>query len=511
MENPNKKLKIEIKPEPIKKTETRKKETRQKTETRKKETRKKINKKPIQTPQPSLYEQKQRQLQEFLREQALRLRLQGQQQPVQGFPDTRSTLISPPSSPSNAWTIDRIRRPILNLNDPPNWTVTTIDTNEPPIWGQIQGSSETNQRYHTDKQTRYIVNMRQPPQHFLDLYHFIIDINNKFILSTSKCILPFPKITTVLSAKRKAFNTCCGFTAPIISAVLFIVELHKYSKQSHDHISIQQFEQLLLTGFDINYKGEDMTVNAANINEKLFRCYMFISGYANISKLGWNTNCPRIQVLHQGINLVNIVGPINATGWCTTYHHFMVFVQGNIATISDTWAGGIHGCRGPWVRIMNKNDLDEILNDISNHSRDYDLLTEILQTYFNSPNIQGNYKVNSFMQIGIINGTDLFDKLWTYLYGIQDGNPSHLADAPTIAHLSAIEPPILISIEPNSPASSMEDNDRILGFSDLQAAQLLQSLRTFDEPFSEGTALGIKIFKQTRRRKPRRRKYKQKK
>ena len=52
------------------------------------------------------------------------------------------------------------------------------------------------------------------------------------------------------------------------------------------------------------------------------------------------------------------------------------------------------------------------------------------------------------MQIGIINGTDLFDKLWTYLYGIQDGNPSHLADAPTIAHLSAIEPPILISTEP---------------------------------------------------------------
>jgi hypothetical protein len=289
------------------------------------------------------------------------------QQVVQGFPQSISTLptfqqqqftfgksLSQESVEEEeeeeeepvSWTIDKKPVYILEHGKSEEWT-KVVDSRW-PIWAIKQTDSKP--KHTTDTHQRIIHNEGihiRPPVPLVKLYNFICNINNIYISDTSQCaITAFKQNKHTAAADSKAFDTCCGFTAPITTGILFLLD--KICKIT-DFIQPGNqcnFVKHLTDGVVIEHKREDMDVNLFNINEKLFRFYMFISGYAHIKDLGWNERCPPINFLIEGINLVSITGPISRQKTCSTYHHFTVFViilDGiSYSIITDTWAGGEH-------------------------------------------------------------------------------------------------------------------------------------------------------------------------
>ena len=309
------------------------------------------------------------------------------------------------------------------------------------------------------------------------------------------------------AADSKAFDTCCGFTAPITTGILFLLD--KICKIT-DFIQPGnqcKFVEHLTNGVTISHKHENMTVNLTNINEKLFRFYMFISGYAHIKNLGWNERCPSIKTLTEGINLVSITGlPTEITNrdgsikrTCNTYHHFTVLVikihKKSYSIITDTWAGGEHGCRDPWVRIMYTKHLQELFTTINDNSTKYDVLTTLFKIYFNAPDITGTYQVENDMKVGILNGSELEEMIWKYM------NPeSNLARRPTIEAHAKHNIIIDIQTEPSSPAGSPRVAPQ---FTEDQLAQLIHALGELSQSQGQGFGINKKRNKKTKR-KPRR-------
>ena len=164
---------------------------------------------------------------------------------------------------------------------------------------------------------------------------------------------------------------------------------------------------------------------------------MLISGYARFKDIGWNERCPENTILSQGINLVSLTGPI-VDGGCTTYHHFIVYVHNDYCIIFDSWAGGVDGCRGPWIRIMKTIDLQKLFNAINDNSNNHIFLTEVFKNYFNAPNKLGTMQVDHDVQVGILNSNSgLDDYIWKYLHGKRKGKVSKLSGIPTQELLEA--------------------------------------------------------------------------
>ena len=499
--------------------------------------------------------------------------LQQQYQPeiVQGFPQSRSTLptfqqqqqqqqqeqeqqqsqpftfgksLSQESleeeEPEVVWAIDRKPLKILEHGKSEEWT-KVVDSRW-PIWAIIQTDSKP--RHTTDSHQRIIqyegIHIR-PPVPVVKLYNFISNINNIYVSDTAQCATTaFKQTKHTEAADSKAFDTCCGFTAPITTGILFLLD--KICKIT-DFIQPGnpcKFVEHLTNGVTISHKHENMTVNLSNINEKLFRFYMFISGYAHIKDLGWNERCPSINFLIEGINLVSITGPPTETTnldgsikkTCNTYHHFTVLVitidSTNYAIITDTWAGGEHGCRDPWVRIMHAEHLQALFEEINNfsneieHTHEYQeivgkyfneetifkkllrnpnneqyltQLTTLFKIYFNAPDIKGTYKVKSPMRVGILNGPELEDMIWKYM------NPeSNLAKRPTIEAHKKHNMIRDIPTEPSSPAGSPRIPPK---FTETQLAQLIHALGELSQDQGQGFGINKKQNKKTKR-KPRR-------
>jgi hypothetical protein len=183
---------------------------------------------------------------------------------------------------------------------------------------------------------------------------------------------------------------------------------------------------------------------------------MLISGYAGFKGMGWNTNCPIETELVEGINLVSLTGPISSVdGGCDTYHHFTVYVLGNYSIIFDSWAGGDDGCREPWIRIMQTDDLQNLFHQINTYPNSHDFLTEVFKNYFNAPNKQGKLTVDYYVQVGILNSkSGLDDSFWKYLYGMQKGHPSKLSRRSTIETLKQFDFPVIIPSPSSSPPPS---------------------------------------------------------
>jgi hypothetical protein len=460
--------------------------------------------------------------------------LQQQYQPeiVQGFPQSRSTLptfqqqqqqqqqqeqeqqqsqpftfgksLSQESleeeeeEPEVVWAIDRKPLKILEHGKSEEWT-KVVDSRW-PIWSIIQTDSKP--KHTTDTHQRIIhdegIHIR-PPVPVVKLYNFICNINNIYVSDTSQCATTaFVQNKHTSAADSKAFDTCCGFTAPITTGILFLLD--KICKIT-DFIQPGNqcnFVKHIIDGVVIEHKDEEMPVNLININEKLFRFYMFISGYAHIKDLGWNERCPPIHFLIEGINLVSITGPISPQGTCSTYHHFTVFVitiDGiSYAIITDTWAGGEHGCRDPWVRIMYTEHLQGLFTTINDNSKNHRELTKLFKIYFNAPDIKGSYNVENDMKVGILNGPNLEDMIWKYM------NPvSNLARRPTMKAHAEHNMTIDIPTEPSSPVGS----PRIPQFTRDQLQQLIHALGELSQDQGQGFGIKRKLNKKTKR-KPRR-------
>jgi hypothetical protein len=397
-----------------------------------------------------------------------------------------------------SWTIDKKPVYILEHGKSEEWT-KVVDSRW-PIWAIKQTDSKP--KHTTDTHQRIIHNEGihiRPPVPLVKLYNFICNINNIYISDTSQCaITAFKQNKHTAAADSKAFDTCCGFTAPITTGILFLLD--KICKIT-DFIQPGNqcnFVKHLTDGVVIEHKREYMYVNLFNINEKLFRFYMFISGYAHIKDLGWNERCPPINFLIEGINLVSITGPISRQKTCSTYHHFTVFViilDGiSYSIITDTWAGGEHGCRDPWVRIMYTEHLQGLFTTINLNSTNHDMLTPLFKIYFNAPDIKGTYQVENDMRVGILNGPNLEDMIWKYM------NPvSGLARRPTIEAHNTHNMTIDIPTEPSSPAGSPRVAPQ---FTRDQLQQLIHALGELSQGQSQGK--GIKNQNKRTKRKPRR-------
>ena len=183
---------------------------------------------------------------------------------------------------------------------------------------------------------------------------------------------------------------------------------------------------------------------------------MLISGYAEFKGMGWNINCPTYTKLVEGINLVSLTGQIlSVDGDCETYHHFTVYVLNNYSIIFDSWAGGDDGCREPWIRIMQTDDLQNLFDEINTNPNDYKFFTEVFKNYFNAPNERGKFKVDYEVQVGILNSATGLDAFcWKYLYGMQQGQPSKLSRTSTIETLKHFNFPHRIPSPASSPPPS---------------------------------------------------------
>ena len=344
----------------------------------------------------------------------------------------------------------------IRSNRTETWTRlggATYNDSNLPIYSLKQTSTES---YHTlDTQIRLPLNSPEypvPSKHILHIYDFIIATSTETIESTSACSLPTSSSTHISTSigrsNKKSFIECCGFSASIVSAQLWILMLlcNQRHQQLMDCFKISYFNKILKNGFNLTYNEELIYINKYNIHQKLYRFFMLISGYAKFKGIGWNERCPENTILSQGINLVSLTGPI-VDGGCDTYHHFTVYVNKGYCIIFDSWAGGDDGCRGPWIRIMQTNDLQNLFNEINDYSNDYNFLTEIFKNYFNAPNKLGTMHVDHHVQVGILNSNSGLDTyIWKYLYGMRKGSASKLSNIHTQEILEEIDAPIIIPI-----------------------------------------------------------------
>ena len=436
---------------------------------------------------------------------------QQQQQFTFGRSLSQESVKEEEEEPEITWTIDT--KPVNFLKQGKSEEWTKVVGSPWPIWAIIQTDSKP---YHTtDSHQRIIqyesINIR-PPVPVVKLYNFISNINNIYISDTAQCATTaFKQTRHTEAADSKAFDTCCGFTAPITTGILFLLDkickITDFIQPGNQCNFVDKLRQNEGFGVTISHKHENMTVNLTNINEKLFRFYMFISGYAHIKNLGWNERCPSIKTLTEGINLVSITGlPTEITNrdgsikrTCNTYHHFTVLVikihKKSYSIITDTWAGGEHGCRDPWVRIMYTKHLQELFTTINDNSTKYDVLTTLFKIYFNAPDITGTYQVENDMKVGILNGSELEEMIWKYM------NPeSNLARRPTIEAHAKHNIIIDIQTEPSSPAGSPRVAPQ---FTEDQLAQLIHALGELSQSQGQGFGINKKRNKKTKR-KPRR-------
>ncbi len=90
--------------------------------------------------------------------------------------------------------------------------------------------------------------------------------------------------------------------------------------------------------------------------------------------------------------------------------------MGNDCIIIDSWAGG-GGQRGEWIRIMNFEDINSVLNELST-TTDIEHTNRLLNAYFIVPNsVYGNITNNvrknyqsELLSVGAYNLTD-----WTII------------------------------------------------------------------------------------------------
>lgn len=352
--------------------------------------------------------------------------------------------LTPPSSPVYSSPVHSLPVPIKETG----WTILThkkqqtrrntqkirktIHEHVLPIWtkdGAMQGSRQTRATLAIDTQPR----IPSPIQYKISpeikqIYAFMESPIIQEILTkvSDKCTVP--------RASRYAFNTCCGFTAPIMAGLLFINNLD--CKQNRIDImkgyDIDNFMQRVARGFiiDKNYDGDKESiyitgkeVHSNNIYKRLSRFYSLISGYAHFDDIGWNVRCPTEQNLKPGINLVSILTE-SGRGGCSTYHHFIVYWIENMCIFFDSWAGGRHGCRESWTRIMRPKDA-QLLFERINRASNAETRTSLFKRYFNAPDTDNTLLFNEPFKIGILNGTILNNYLWKYLYGIDiSGNVS---------------------------------------------------------------------------------------
>jgi hypothetical protein len=399
---------------------------------------------------------------------------QYQPQVVKGFPQSRSTLPifeqqqqkkqrhpfgkSPKESVKEkvGWTIDRTPQlPLLQIGEPPNWTKR--DEYDFPIWGQIQGSIDTSAGLQRDTKPRRITVKESIPPEVLDVYDFINTYNNDFITGATQCKMPTN--STFKKADKARNPVCCGFTASVMSAILYIL-LQTCHRGRLTKNCLDNFKRKLQLSITLTNKKEEIKINSTNMYSKILRFFILISGYADLKNIGWNFRCPsKSHNLAEGINLISLTDDIQLSG-CTTYHHFTVFVMNEYSIIFDTWAGGrINGCRGSWVRIMITSDLENLFKLINDNPTDYALLTTLFSIYFNSPDLSGLYEVDHHVQVGILNkDTGLYDTIWKYLYGTDiSGSSSVFAGPQTQEYMEKMED----SSQPQSSQSSQSSQNSI--------------------------------------------------
>ena len=308
-----------------------------------------------------------------------------------------------------------------------------------PIYSLPQISVHSDNTSDTQLRELYF-EYQPPPDYILKIYDFIWEVQRSTIISATHCRMPTsanPFISGAINnSKKYAFIECCGFSAAIIAAYLFILTtLCKQKKRSKIMKCFNKgyFDHEIQTGFWLKYKDETISINEQNIHEKLYMVFMLLSGYAGFYHMGWNARCPMHRELDQGINLVSLTGYplVSLTGdpsvSCATFHHFIVYVFEEYCIIFDSWAGGEHGCRDPWIRIMKLDDMQRLINYINDLNNPLppdsplitkipEIRTEIFKNFFNAPDKLGTLNVREPIYVGILNNsTDLNNRIWNYL------------------------------------------------------------------------------------------------
>ena len=295
-----------------------------------------------------------------------------------------------------------------NIGDGECWSI--IKSIDNPIWSQ---------KLITDTQNRIkLDDLPPPPENIRKVYHFINTNINHIIESTIKCENPtsYDDIiqTGIQKASQRKTAFCCGFTAPVLAAYLFILITSCQTKTNdYNKCFDTDFVQQVEDGFILHYKDETIPIDIKYIHTRLYNFFMLISGYADLHSIGWNERCPRDTELSEGINLVSLTS-YGDHKYCSTYHHFTVYKINIYCVICDSWAGST-GHRSSWCRIMKTNDLRILFKQI-NDCNDAILRKSILRNYFNAP---PNDTFPHILQVGILNKdsepTSLYDSFWKYL------------------------------------------------------------------------------------------------
>ena len=293
-----------------------------------------------------------------------------------------------------------------------------------PIYSETQGYKQSKTYLEVDTQSRIVLPIQLPiSSSAKQIYEVMESETIKTLMSNiaSRCPTATPE---TLRASRQATFVCCGYSAPVMTCIIYLLQLYNSSSSSSSSsFNINKFlKQIDNVGIIFNNEDESMEIsNMPDLYKRINRFFLLISGYAKFSQeIGWNKRCSDNYTLVDGLNLVTIFEPHIGITTCSTYHHFVVYCINKWAIIYDSWAGGEHGCREGWTRIMKMEDMQKLINIINNliSSRKR---TEIFRKYFNAPDKKGTYKFEQKVQVGILNGPKLNNYLWTYLYGKDSG------------------------------------------------------------------------------------------
>ena len=237
------------------------------------------------------------------------------------------------------------------------------------------------------------------------LYTLLVTIGNLLVQNSAIKLNELQSGDKYDKGDIKGFVECCGFSSIIIACtlILCIITLDKLNQP----INYENIIKLLQTDYQLQLT--ECAFNMDSLYYKLVVYFRMISGYYGMPGIGWNEKCPNNSTeIEEGVNLVTLYSNKSKSGGCTTTHHFVVIVNEGYCLIYDTWAGGIHGIRPAWTRIMQTAHFKKVLNLLDNEYSVPDVRTEILKQYFAAPS-NNNYIYTNRSNIGLYTEYDLIE------------------------------------------------------------------------------------------------------
>jgi len=219
--------------------------------------------------------------------------------------------------------------------------------------------------------------------------------------------------STIVCSKITKF--CCGFIA--CSLIVFIFLHNVYSKGNSElskkffKIVCNKSRHRTIEPVEIILNGQPHSISkTSDLSEILTNVFNNIILHNKSSPNPDEITCIEGHTeIRDGLNLITlyeISGEI-----CSTKHHIAVYAGSSHVVITDAWIDYIPSeesgliekvTRRTWVRIMNRADFQDILNNLSNPT----IQNNLLDVYFCAPSIDGVPAHNPLLVFNLNNVDD---------------------------------------------------------------------------------------------------------